>query len=117
MDESKTIIYMQKIGAELTNEEGTKAAFNTQEGLNMFEYFTEMYEDELFPDEALSRNDSQPQGVDRYQSGEVSIFQGSVFLRQYKANAPDIYYASKDSKTIEGESGEVPISVHHLVIQ
>ncbi|HLR68413.1 MAG TPA: extracellular solute-binding protein [Virgibacillus sp.] len=116
MDESKTIIYMQKFGADLTNEEGTKAAFNTQEGLNMFEYFTEMYEDDLIPDEALSRNDSQPQGVDRYQSGEVSIFPGSVFLRQYKANAPDIYDASKVSKPIEGESGEVSLSVHNLVV-
>lgn len=116
MDESKTIIYMQQFGADLTNEEGTKAAFNTEEGLDMFEYFTEMYQDGLIPDEALSRNDSQQQGVDRYQSGEVSIFPGSVFLRQYEANAPDVYDASKVSKPIEGESEEVSLGVHNFVV-
>ncbi|HLR02249.1 MAG TPA: sugar ABC transporter substrate-binding protein [Virgibacillus sp.] len=116
LDESKTIIYMQQFGADLTNEEGTEAAFNTEEGLEMFEYFTDMYQDGLIPDEALSRDNSQQQGIDRYSSGEVSIFPGPVFLRQYDANSPDIYDASKVSKPLEGKSGDVSLGVHNFVI-
>jgi len=114
LDLSLVLQHMVKMGAELTNEDGTKAAFNTQEGLNTFKYFTELYNNDLIPREALTGD--QRETIDMYSSGQVGFFAGSNFITQIKKNAPDIYDQTFASQSITGKSGKVTLSVQNVVV-
>ncbi|APC49452.1 extracellular solute-binding protein [Virgibacillus halodenitrificans] len=114
LDLSLVLQHMVKMGADLTNEDGTKAAFNTDAGLKAFEYFTELYQDDLIPREALTGD--QRSTIDMYQAGQVATFMGSQFISQIKENAPDIYENTLPSTGITGESGKKTISVQNIVV-
>ncbi|WP_051254987.1 ABC transporter substrate-binding protein [Pontibacillus marinus] len=114
LDLSLVLQHMVKMGADLTNEEGTKAAFNTQEGLNTFKYFTELYKNDLIPREALTGD--QRETIDMYSSGQVGFFAGSNFITQIKKNAPDVYDQTFASQSITGKSGKVTLSVQNVVV-
>lgn len=114
LDLSLVLQHMVVNGAELTNEDGTKAAFNSKEGLEMFEYFTELYKEELIPKEALTGD--QRETIDMYQAGQVAFFAGSQFISQIKENAPDIYKNTVPSEAITGNSGKKTMSVQNVVV-
>ncbi|GAA0590103.1 sugar ABC transporter substrate-binding protein [Virgibacillus siamensis] len=114
MDLSLVLQHMVKMGAKLTNEDGTKAAFNTQEGLHAFQYFTDLYQNDLIPREALTGD--QRSTIDMYQGGQVATFMGSQFISQIKENAPDIYKNTLPSEAITGKTGKKTISVQNIVV-
>ncbi|MUV39013.1 putative binding protein [Lentibacillus sp. JNUCC-1] len=114
LDLSLVLQHMVKMGAELTNEDGTEAAFNTEEGLSTFEYFTDLYQNDLIPREALTGD--QRNTIDMYQAGEVGTFIGSQFISQIKENAPDVYKNTVPSKGITGKSGKKTIAVQNIVV-
>lgn len=114
LDLSLVLQHMVVMGAELTNEDGTKAAFNTPEGLKAFEYFTELYQEDLIPKEALSGD--QRNTIDMYQAGQVAFFAGSHFISQIKENAPEIYENTKPSEAITGDTGKKTMSVQNIVV-
>lgn len=114
LDLSLVLQHMVVMGAELTNEDGTKAAFNTPEGLKAFEYFTELYQEDLIPKEALSGD--QRNTIDMYQAGQVAFFAGSHFISQIKENAPEIYEHTKPSEAITGDTGKKTMSVQNIVV-
>lgn len=105
---------MVMMGAELTNEDGTEAAFNTPEGLYAFEYFTNLYNEGLIPREALTGD--QRATIDMYQAGQVAFFDGSQFIVQVKENAPEIYENTLPSEAITGKSGKKTMSVQNVVV-
>lgn len=114
LDLSLVLQHMVKMGADLTNEDGTKAAFNTEEGLHTFEYFTEMFQNDLIPREAMTGD--QRETIDMYQSGEVGFFAGSNFITQIEENAPDVYDQTFASQSITGKSDKVTLSVQNVVV-
>lgn len=114
LDLSLVLQHMVSMGADLTNEDGTKAAFNTEEGLYAFEYFTELFEDELIPREALTGD--QRATIDMYQAGQVAFFDGSQFITQVQENAPEIYENTLPSKAIAGDTGKKTMSVQNIVV-
>jgi len=114
LDLSLVLQHMVKMGAELTNEDGTKAAFNTEEGLKAFKYFTELYQNDLIPREALTGD--QRATIDMYSSGQVGFFAGSNFITQIEKNAPDIYEQTFASQSITGKSDKVTLSVQNVVV-
>ncbi len=114
LDLSLVLQHMVVMGAELTNEDRTKAAFNTAEGLKAFEYFTELYEEKLIPSDALTGD--QRNTIDMYQAGQVAFFAGSQFISQIKENAPDIYENTLPSGAITGDSGKKTMSVQNIVV-
>lgn len=114
LDLSLVLQHMVVMGAELTNEERTEAAFNSPEGLKAFEYFTELYEEKLIPSDALTGD--QRNTIDMYQGGQVAFFAGSQFISQIKENAPDIYENTLPSGAITGDSGKKTMSVQNVVV-
>jgi len=114
LDPSQVLPHMVAMGAELTNEDGTKAAFNTEEGLYAFEYFTELFQEGLIPQVAL--NGEQREAIDLYQSGELAFFDGSQFITQIKENAPAVYENTLPSEAITGQSGKKSLTVQNVVV-
>lgn len=114
LDLSLVLQHMVKMGAELTNEDRTEAAFNTPEGLSTFEYFTDLYQDKLIPSDALTGD--QRNTIDMYQGGQAAFFAGSQFISQIKENAPDVYENTLPSPAITGESGKKSVSVQNVVV-
>lgn len=114
LDLSLVLQHMVMMGAELTNEDGTEAAFNTPEGLYAFEYFTNLYNEGLIPREALTGD--QRATIDMYQAGQVAFFDGSQFIVQVKENAPEIYENTLPSEAITGKSGKKTMSVQNVVV-
>lgn len=115
LDLSMPLQYMSMFNGELINEDGTEPVFNTDEGLHMFEYFTELYQDEVIPHSLIT--DDQRKGIDIYSSGEAAIFnEGMQFLTQIEANAPDIYENTKISTALVGDSGKVGLTTQGLVV-
>lgn len=114
LDLSLVLQHMVSMGADLTNEDGTEAAFNSPAGLKTFEYFKELYEEDLIPSEALTGD--QRNTIDMYQAGQVAFFAGSQFISQIKENAPDIYENTIPSGAITGDSGKKTMSVQNVVV-
>lgn len=114
MDLSLVLQHMVKMGVDLTNEDMSKAAFNTEDGLKAFEYFTEMYQNDMMPAEALTGD--QRESIDMYQAGQTTFFAGSQFISQIEENAPEIYENTVPSQAITGKSGKKSISVQNVVV-
>lgn len=114
LDLSLVLQHMVVMGATLKNEDGTKAAFNSPEGLEAFEYFTDLYKENLIPKEALTGD--QRNTIDMYQAGQSAFFAGSQFISQIKENAPDIYKNTLPSSAITGKSGKKTMSVQNVVV-
>lgn len=112
LDLSLPLQHMELMGVPLTNEDGT-AAFNTADGVEVFEYFTELYQEDLIPAESLTGD--QREGTNFYQSGQVA-FGVNFFIAEIEENAPDIYDATVPSVAITGDSGKRNMSVQNLVV-
>lgn len=112
LDLSLPIQHMEMMDVPVTNDDGT-AAFNTDEGVEVVEYFKELYEDGLIPSESLSGE--QREGTDFYQSEEVA-FGTDFFISEIEENAPDIFDKTVPSPAITGESGKKMMSVQNLVV-
>ncbi|MBP1971546.1 putative chitobiose transport system substrate-binding protein [Virgibacillus natechei] len=112
LDLSLPLQHMELMGVPLTNEDGT-AAFNTPDGVEVFEYFTELYENNLIPAESLTGD--QREGTNFYQSGQVA-FGVNFFIAEIEENAPDIYDSTVPSVAITGDSGKKTMSVQNLVV-
>src|SRR5699024_921234 len=104
--------HMEMMDVPVTNDDGT-AAFNTDEGVEVIEYFTELYEEDLIPAESLSGE--QREGTDFYQSEEVA-FGTDFFISEIEENAPDVFDKTVPSQAITGDSGKKMMSVQNLVV-
>ncbi|WP_164667993.1 ABC transporter substrate-binding protein [Virgibacillus doumboii] len=112
LDLSLPLQHMELMGVSLMNEDGT-AAFNTEKGVEVLEYFTELYQNDLIPDASLTGK--QREGTNMYQAGEVA-FGVNFFITQIKENAPEIYENTVPSPAITGESGKKNLTVQNLVV-
>lgn len=112
LDLSLPIQHMEMMDVPVTNDDGT-AAFNTDEGVEVIEYFTELYEEDLIPAESLSGE--QREGTDFYQSEEVA-FGTDFFISEIEENAPDVFDKTVPSQAITGDSGKKMMSVQNLVV-
>ncbi|PYZ92740.1 sugar ABC transporter substrate-binding protein [Salipaludibacillus keqinensis] len=114
-DGSHVLEALVMMGVDLTNEEITEAAFNTPEGLEAFEYFTNLYQNELIPREVLTEGHAAM--IDMYQGGQLAIMaSGPQFLSQIETNAPDIFEVTRPAPQITGETGLMNIAAMNLVI-
>ncbi|MEO0457946.1 MAG: sugar ABC transporter substrate-binding protein, partial [Cyanobacteria bacterium P01_A01_bin.114] len=81
-----------QMGVPLVNEDGT-AAFNTPEGKAVFQYWTDLYQQELLPREVLTQGHRR--AIELYQAGETAVLaSGAEFLDSIAQNAPDIAKAT-----------------------
>ena len=103
-----------QMGVSLVDQNGN-AAFNTPEGKAVFQYWTELYQQELLPREVLTQGHRR--AVELYQAGETAILAaGAEFLSTIEKNAPDIATATASSPQISGATGKKNVAVMNLVI-
>jgi putative chitobiose transport system substrate-binding protein len=103
-----------QMGVPLVDENGN-AAFNTPEGKAVFQYWTDLYQQELLPREVLTQGHRR--AVELYQAGETAMLaSGAEFLSTIENNAPDIAAATASAPQISGETAKKNVAVMNLVI-
>ncbi|MGP4079248.1 ABC transporter substrate-binding protein [Pseudalkalibacillus sp. R45] len=115
LDASHLLETLVMMDVDLTNEDMTKAAFNTPEGIKAFEFFVDLYQDDLIPREVLTEGHGK--AIDMYQAGQLAILaSGPQFLNKVEENAPDILKATKSGPQITGVSGKKNTAAMNLVV-
>ncbi|MEM9808799.1 MAG: sugar ABC transporter substrate-binding protein [Cyanobacteria bacterium P01_D01_bin.56] len=103
-----------QMGVPLVDEAGN-AAFNTAEGKAVFQYWTDLYQQELLPREVLTQGHRR--AIELYQAGEtVFLASGAEALDNIANNAPDIAAATKTAPQITGDTGKKNVAAMNLVV-
>ncbi|MGD1929750.1 MAG: ABC transporter substrate-binding protein [Leptolyngbyaceae cyanobacterium] len=103
-----------QMGVPLVDANGD-AAFDTPEGRAVFQYWTDLYQQELLPREVLTQGHRR--AVELYQAGETAILaSGAEFLSTIEKNAPDIAADTASAAQITGDTGKKNVAVMNLVI-
>lgn len=113
-DSGEILESLVKMGARLVDDEG-KAAFNTPEGKAAFQYWVDLYQQNLLPPEVLTQGHRY--AIELYQGGETALLAtGAQFFPTIENNAPAIAKVSKVAPQVTGESGKKNVAVMNLVI-
>ena len=113
-DSGEILESLVKMGVELVDSEG-KAAFNSPQGIKAFQYWVDLYQQELLPPEVLTQGHRY--GIELYQSGEVALLSmGVEFFNTIAKNAPSIAEVSEVAPQITGTTGKKNVAVMNLVI-
>ncbi|MEM9090949.1 MAG: sugar ABC transporter substrate-binding protein [Cyanobacteria bacterium P01_F01_bin.53] len=103
-----------QMGVPLVDDDGN-AAFNTPEGKAVFQYWSDLYKQELLPKEVLTQGHAQ--AIQLYQSGETALLaSGAEKLDSIATNAPEIAAATKSAPQISGSTGKKNVAAMDLVI-
>jgi putative chitobiose transport system substrate-binding protein len=102
------------MGVNLVDDQG-KAAFNTPEGKAVFQYWTDLYQQDLLPREVLTQGHRR--AIELFQAGEVALLStGAEFFPTIETNAPDIAAVTSSAPQISGDTGKKNVAVMNLVI-
>jgi putative chitobiose transport system substrate-binding protein len=113
-DSSELLESMVQMGVTLVDDQG-KAAFNSPAGKAAFQYWVDLFQAKLLPQEVLTQGHRR--AIELYQSGETAFLSsGAEFLQTIETNAPQVAKASTASAQISGESGKKNVAVMNLVI-
>jgi putative chitobiose transport system substrate-binding protein len=103
-----------QMGVPLVDAQG-KAAFNTPEGKKVFQYWSDLYQQDLLPRDVVTQGHRR--AIELYQAGETAILaSGAEFLDTISTNAPDIAKATASAPQISGSTGKKNVAVMNLVI-
>lgn len=113
-DSAEVMQSFVQMGATLLDAEG-KAAFNTPAGKAVFQYWTDLYKNDLLPREVLTQGHRR--AIELYQSGQTAILStGPQFLKAIETNAPAVAKVSTAAPQITGTTGAKNVAVMNLVI-
>ena len=113
-DSAEVLESFVQMGVQLLDEQG-QAAFNTPQGKAAFQYWIDLYKNQLLPQEALTQGHRH--AVELYQQGETALLaSGPEFLEAIATNAPTIAQVSASAPQITGETGKKNVAVMDLVI-
>lgn len=113
-DSAELMQSLVQMGVQLIDATG-KAAFNTPEGRAAFQYWTDLYQQDLLPREVLTQGHRR--AIELYQAGETAILSsGPQFLDTIQTNAPAIAQVSAPAPQITGSTGKRSVAVMNLVI-
>jgi putative chitobiose transport system substrate-binding protein len=105
---------MVQMGVQLVDAKG-EAAFNTPAGKAAFQYWVDLYQKKLLPQEVLTQGHRR--AVELYQAGETAVLgTGAEFMATIEKNAPAIAQVSAAAPQITGETGKKNVAVMNLVI-
>lgn len=103
-----------QMGVPLVDAEGN-AAFNTPEGKAVFQYWTNLYQQELLPREVLTQGHRR--AIELYQAGETAFLASSAeSLDNIANNAPAIAAATETAPQITGDTGKKNVAAMNLVV-
>lgn len=103
-----------QMGVDLVDDQG-QAAFDTPEGRAVFQYWTDLYQQDLLPQEVLTQGHRR--AIELYQAGEVALLStGAEFFPTIEANAPDIAGVTGSGPQITGDTGKTNVAVMNVVV-
>ena len=103
-----------QMGVDLVDDQG-QAAFDNPQGRAVFQYWTDLYQQELLPREVLTQGHRR--AIDLYQSGEVALLSiGAEFFPTIEANAAAIAAVTGSGPQITGDTGKTNVAVMNVVI-
>jgi len=113
-DSGEVLESFVKMGVPLVDPQG-QAAFNTPAGKKVFQYWVDLYQQQLLPREALTQGHRQ--AIELYQAGEIALLSsGAEFINTISKNAPGIAKVSAIAPQITGDTGKKNVAVMNLVI-
>ncbi len=113
-DSGEVLESLVQMGVQLVDTQ-SKAAFNTPEGIEAFQYWVDLYQQKLLPPEVLTQGHRH--AIDLYQSGQTAwLSSGAEFLKSIENNAPSIAKVSAAAPQITGKTGKKNVAVMNLVI-
>jgi len=103
-----------QMGVDLVDSQG-QAAFNTPQGKAVFQYWTDLYQQDLLPKEVLTQGHRR--AIELYQAGEVALLStGAEFFPTIATNAPDVATVTGSAPQITGDTGKQNVAVMNVVI-
>lgn len=113
-DSGDVLESLVKMGVNLVDESGN-AAFNSPEGKAAFQYWVDLYQQQLLPPDVLTQGHRR--GVELYQAGEIALLSsGAEFMDSISNNAPTIAEVSAVAPQITGINNKKSVAVMNLVI-
>ncbi|MFE1748638.1 ABC transporter substrate-binding protein [Coleofasciculus sp. H7-2] len=113
-DSAEVLESMVQMGVQLVDAKG-EAAFNTPAGKAAFQYWVDLYQKKLLPQEVLTQGHRR--AIELYQAGETAVLaSGAEFMATIEKNAPAIAQVSAAAPQITGETGKKNVAVMNLVI-
>jgi putative chitobiose transport system substrate-binding protein len=113
-DSGEVLESLVQMGVTLVDGQG-QAGFDTAAGRAAFQYWVDLYQAELLPQEVLTQGHRR--AIELYQAGETAILaSGAEFLKNIEINAPAIAAVSGTSSQITGDTGKKNVAVMNLVI-
>ncbi|MDX2214692.1 MAG: sugar ABC transporter substrate-binding protein [Oculatellaceae cyanobacterium bins.114] len=113
-DSAEVMQSLVQMGVTLVDDAG-KAAFNTPEGKTAFQFWVDLYQQDLLPKEVLTQGHRR--GIELYQQGETAVLSSSPeFLKTIEINAPAIANVSAAAPQITGATGKRSVAVMNLLI-
>lgn len=90
----KLRIFLWEKGVPLVTADGTRAAFNTPEGVEALRFWADLYEDKFVPRDAVTATHRIP--IEQYKAGNLAVLTvGPQLSRQFKSDTPEIYEATE----------------------
>ncbi|HEY9647460.1 MAG TPA: sugar ABC transporter substrate-binding protein [Chroococcidiopsis sp.] len=113
-DSAQALQSLVQMGVQLIDADGN-AGFNTPAGKAAFQYWTDLYQQQLLPQEVLTQGHRR--AIELYQAGETAILSsGAEFLKTIATNAPAIAQVSASSPQLTGETGKKSVAVMNLLV-
>ena len=113
-DSGEVLESFVKMGVPLVDAQG-QAAFNTPAGKQVFQYWVNLYQKKLLPQEVLTQGHRQ--AIELYQAGEIALLSsGAEFINTIAKNAPGIAKVSAIAPQITGDTGKKNVAVMNLVV-
>ncbi len=113
-DSAELLQSMVQMGVTLLDANG-KAAFNSAEGKAAFQYWSDLYQQNLLPKEVLTQGHRR--AIELYQAGETAMLTtGPQFLKTIETDAPAVAQVSAVAPQITGSTGKKNVAVMNLVI-
>ena len=113
-DSGDVLESLVKMGVDLVDESG-QAAFDTPEGRAAFQYWVDLYQQDLLPPDVLTQGHRR--GIELYQAGETALLSsGAEFIDTITNNAPTVAEVSAIAPQITGKTNKKNVAVMNLVI-
>jgi putative chitobiose transport system substrate-binding protein len=102
-------------GVPLVNEDRTQAAFNTPEGVEVAQYFVDLKNQGLIPEDILAKG---YQGeLQLYKEGNLAMqLAGASLVKQIEADAPEVFANTDVAPHPTRSANVLPVGLMHLVV-
>lgn len=100
----------------ILNKYGVTALnINSEQSIQVFDYFKNLYEKDLIPKESVTQ--THREALEKYMAEQIVFFQaGANFLNMIKENAPSTYKNTDVAPQITGKLGQNDFSLMNFVI-